>query len=316
MNGAAHLGRPLIPGIFVRNRDDVVIALAVDSAHVYWFDARRSSIGRANLDGTHIQRRFIRAAPSTDTIAVDAAHLYWSTNAGIGRANLDGSQVQPLFIRRTRGRDGTGVAVDAEHVYFTNDTGIGRANLDGTGVEQSFVEDGQNPSSVAVDAHHIYVAGRVESFAAIQVSNLDGSGLTDPQQSTALDPVQLTLGAGHLYWNDAVPGYPLVRADLDGTHRRIIVPRPNLGIAVDTLTAPGTRIDTAGITPSRHRARFGFSSPQPGVTFECALDRRPFTRCRSPRTYDRLAPGAHVFRVRSKSRAAVDPSPATRRLRT
>jgi len=58
------------------------------------------------------------------------------------------------------------------------------------------------------------------------------------------------------------------------------------------------------------RARFRFVSDQPGSTFQCRLDRRPFRRCRSP-FKRRVKAGRHVFRVRAVNvRGLVDPTPA------
>ena len=48
----------------------------------------------------------------------------------------------------------------------------------------------------------------------------------------------------------------------------------------------------------RRTARFAFRSSEAG-TFMCKLDRRPFRRCGSPRTYRNLKPGRHTFRVRA-----------------
>ena len=49
---------------------------------------------------------------------------------------------------------------------------------------------------------------------------------------------------------------------------------------------------------SSRRAKFRFSADEPGSTFECRLDKRPFKPCLSPfkRT---VALGRHNFRVRS-----------------
>ena len=53
---------------------------------------------------------------------------------------------------------------------------------------------------------------------------------------------------------------------------------------------------------SSRRAKFRFSADEPGSTFECRLDKRPFKPCLSPfkRT---VAPGRHNFRVRSTDAA-------------
>ena len=59
------------------------------------------------------------------------------------------------------------------------------------------------------------------------------------------------------------------------------------------------------------RARFGFSSSEPGSTFQCALDGKPFRTCKSPKKYTNLGRGKHVFKVRAIDAAGnVDASPA------
>ncbi len=45
------------------------------------------------------------------------------------------------------------------------------------------------------------------------------------------------------------------------------------------------------------RATFEFTSDEPGSQFQCKLDRRPITACRSPRTFRRLRLGNHEFNV-------------------
>jgi hypothetical protein len=50
--------------------------------------------------------------------------------------------------------------------------------------------------------------------------------------------------------------------------------------------------------------------------FRCKLDGRPFSACRSPKTYAGLAPGAHVFKVEAVGPTGRgDLSPATYRFR-
>jgi hypothetical protein len=44
-------------------------------------------------------------------------------------------------------------------------------------------------------------------------------------------------------------------------------------------------------------ARFKFVSNEPGSSFQCKLDKKPFKPCRSPKTYKKLKPGKHVFKV-------------------
>ena len=166
--------------------------VAVDAEHIYWTgsfcegvcngqgtDQVAFAIGRANLDGTGVDRDFIITGRSpgdgvdgTD-LALDAGHIYWSgrdftacCGATIGRANLDGTGVEQHFIAGPcclYAPLWRGIAVDSARVYWTQygsrytPTGsILRANLDGTGVEPTFIaplgDESISPSAIAVDA--------------------------------------------------------------------------------------------------------------------------------------------------------------------
>lgn len=66
---------------------------------------------------------------------------------------------------------------------------------------------------------------------------------------------------------------------------------------------------------TKRRARFAFTSNQPGSHFVCKLDRRRFRPCKSP-FVRRLTPGRHTFRLRAINGAGVpDPTPAVFRWR-
>lgn len=57
-------------------------------------------------------------------------------------------------------------------------------------------------------------------------------------------------------------------------------------------------------------ARFVFGADIAGATFRCKLDRRRKRPCRSPKTYRKLKPGRHTFKVWSISGLLTDPTPA------
>lgn len=66
---------------------------------------------------------------------------------------------------------------------------------------------------------------------------------------------------------------------------------------------------------AKRRAKFTFSSNQPGSRFECKLDKRRFRPCKSP-FQRKLKPGRHAFRLRAINAAGTpDPTPATFRWR-
>jgi len=209
--------------------------IAVDDDHIYWTEVvahaglePSGSIGRANLDGTGIERQFITgftegAVPTG--LAVDDNHVYWSQNGGIrpnstqipaiGRANLDGSGVDRAFIPLPGGSAPEAVEVDAAHVYWINSRPeafspetIGRANLDGTGVEPSFFDgfaaNTNRPVDLAVDAGHVYWAdqGVQEFTGAIGRADLNGAsadlGFITPARRASPEAVAVNFSLGKL----------------------------------------------------------------------------------------------------------------------
>jgi hypothetical protein len=80
------------------------------------------------------------------------------------------------------------------------------------------------------------------------------------------------------------------------------------------LTPPSTAIDSGpdGTTGST-AAVFGFFSNDVGATFRCRLDGAAFAACTSPKGYENLGDGQHVFNVVAVDLAGnEDPTPATR----
>jgi hypothetical protein len=72
--------------------------------------------------------------------------------------------------------------------------------------------------------------------------------------------------------------------------------------SVDSV-APNTRLTKTpkATIKSRRRPtlRFEFSADEPGVAFQCRIDRGPFARCDSPRKLRRVGFGSHRFEVRA-----------------
>jgi hypothetical protein len=50
-------------------------------------------------------------------------------------------------------------------------------------------------------------------------------------------------------------------------------------------------------------AKFKFVSNESGSTFQCKLDKKAFAKCKSPKTYKKLKPGKHVFKVKATDAA-------------
>jgi len=64
------------------------------------------------------------------------------------------------------------------------------------------------------------------------------------------------------------------------------------------------------------KVKFKFTSSEAGSTFKCKLDKKPVKSCKSPKTYKKLKPGKHVFKVWAIDKAGnKDPTPAKRKFK-
>jgi hypothetical protein len=252
------------------------------AAFVYWTNAKTGAVGRANLNGTGVDHRFIGDAKTVFDVAVDATHVYWTTGDAIGRANLDGTGVARSFITGLSLSYPEGVAVDTAHVYWSSYGGgtIGRANLDGTGVDQSFItardptQGLDGPTEVAVDAAHVYwsVGGlAVEGGQSVQIggigrANLDGTGVNQSFIPDVNSPCSTAVDAAHVYWASG----GIARANLDGTgvdKSLISAPRrsdPINGVAVDALFSNEFGFGKVKKDERKGTARLTVKVPGPG----------------------------------------------------
>jgi hypothetical protein len=117
----------------------------------------------------------------------------------------------------------------------------------------------------------------------------------------------------------------------DGTYTFDLAPESNDGMTANSREATTNkpqlvlivRSDTSapetaiGSGPSGSvgsgSASFGFSSNEPGSTFQCSLDGAAFVACASPKAYSGLADGSHTFAVDAVDAAGnVDATPASR----
>jgi hypothetical protein len=95
-----------------------------------------------------------------------------------------------------------------------------------------------------------------------------------------------------------------------------VTPSPTAAPSAPDVTPPRTSLRAARISQAQRRATFSFASGEQGSTFRCKLDDKRFTPCTSPKTYKRLKPGRHAFRVQARDRAGnVDATPAVRRFK-
>jgi CSLREA domain-containing protein len=80
-------------------------------------------------------------------------------------------------------------------------------------------------------------------------------------------------------------------------------PQPQPGSTPDVIAPKVTIKKAPKAKSSSTMAKFKFVSDEAGSKFQCRLDKGKFKNCRSPKTYKKLKPGKHVFKVRAIDKA-------------
>jgi hypothetical protein len=94
------------------------------------------------------------------------------------------------------------------------------------------------------------------------------------------------------------------------------VATPTVTPAPPDVKPPATVLRRTQINQAQGKATFRFASGEPGSTFACRLDKQHSKACTSPKTYGKLKPGNHVFRVQARDRAGNrDATPAVKRFK-
>jgi len=159
-------------------------------------------MGRARLDGTGVNQRFITGANSMGSIAIAGDYIYWTNleDVTIGRARLDGSEVDQAYITCTS-RAG-GIASDGQYLYWSNidtDT-IGRVKLDGTEMNATLISGVANtPVAIAVSGGYIYwggYTGQMIGRAKLDGTELNASFITCAPEPYMIGPAGLAIAGG------------------------------------------------------------------------------------------------------------------------
>jgi hypothetical protein len=237
MRSSGHVGRARGGVLAALCATAVGLAFAPSAqAFVYWSNIGtkpgEQTVGRANLDGSNAQLRFIPKgfAGAPGSVAVSADHIYWSDSAGgmIGRANLDGTGVRKSFMV-TGAVHVSDLAISGGKIYWLASNtvnyhgvgSIGRASLDGSSIEPAFITaPGGGTGYIGVDATHLYwVEAQSQAlplYVRIMRANLDGSDRRPVVTRTGTYGGfgDIAVGPDHIYW-----GYDenIARANVDGS---------------------------------------------------------------------------------------------------
>ena len=218
---------------------------AAAGGYLYWTNAAavapgNGTIGRARLNGTDVDQKFITGASLPTGLTTAGGYLYWANNltGTIGRARLNGTDVNQKFIKTAQSEGPDDVVADSGHIYWANDFNIGRANLNGTDVNRT-----SSPSPTAPAA-----SPRWLSTPATLLDRRDrrddppGPAQRHPGEPAVhhrrrLPQTGLAVDSRYIYWINETTG-TIGRARLNGTdvnQKFIKVPNAHilLGVAVD-----------------------------------------------------------------------------------
>jgi len=200
-------GMLVMAGLFM-----AVISTPADAA-IYFGD---DGIGRANVDGSLIDREFLGAGACG--IEVDGSHIYWADNSfgKIGRANINGIGVNYDHLSLPPDSAVCDVALDGRYLYWA-DRGrdaIGRSDLDGSNVNLEFIPMAERPCGVAVNDTHVYWSAWGKGV--IYRAGIDGLDPPEIVVAGAADPCGIALSPTHVFWADW-DSDSIARVRLDGS---------------------------------------------------------------------------------------------------
>jgi hypothetical protein len=266
----------------------VVLTLApVASANfVYWANETPGSIGRAKINGTGANDKFITGLDQPRAVAVDSKFIYWiegGTNR-IGRANLDGTGVNLSFI--TTGVSGSlGLAVTANSgIYWLNRMApdvVGHANIDGSDPVGNFFGTGSiDVCGLAADQSFLYWLN-TSGDLRIGRAALSGAG-PDPNFITVANAgCGVAVDPTFLYWdaNDSIGRVPVGGGASDAQFIPAAAAGAPCGVAVNSQYVFWGNLVGATGTNFVGRANINGNAPNPqlvaGAGEPCGLAAAP-----------------------------------------
>ncbi|HEX6602151.1 MAG TPA: PQQ-dependent sugar dehydrogenase, partial [Solirubrobacterales bacterium] len=185
---------------------------------------------------------------------------------------------------------------------FRGLSGVVSTNIDPRTVDLSI---GSNPPGIELQA------GETEATSPFSIRAIDNSAIQLTAPQTAL------LG-GKTYsfasWSDGGgPAHPIkVSAGTTSYTASYTTPGEETQPPPPSSSRPpDSKLGRKPAAKTTKRvATFSFSSTVAGAGFRCKLDGKPARACRSPKTYRKLKPGRHTFRVWATAGVLTDPTPA------
>lgn len=296
---------------------DVLWSMLTPGTTHYWRQCYRS--GATTFWGT-TQSFTTTGTPPPRILSLSRSHGLPGTQVTISGSGLAGATVRLDNIALTTS------AVTATAITFTVPPGY-YSSYTGRIVVTT-------PAGTATSSSTFTIG--IKTFVdSVEVLDSDGDGLRDDvairfhasepfpyaEAECALvgSPWAMSCRAGDVIFTDLAPGAhsASITAYAYAAWRKwsdtVVVP---FTIGGTDTTPPETTMTSGHVLfgwLDTNSTSFSFSSPEAGVTFECALDSLLYVPCTSPHTVSGLADGYHSFAVRARDAANnVDPTPAGR----
>jgi hypothetical protein len=234
------------------------------------------------------------------TLAVDGSCnvgvRFFPTSAGAKSAQLAVATDDPANANPTSTLSGTGTTRDATLLPANHD--FGTVVVTQSSASQTFTLTSTGSSAVTVQSVAIGGTNPSEFDINESASTCDELPTLSSTQTCTVDVTFEPTAVG------------AASATLDVTTDG---PDPSSSLT-GTGDGPDTAIDSLRVKHTKRKVSVTFSSPTPGVTFECAIDGGPFTVCASPATF-KLRRGRHTIQVRAIAGSTADGTPASRSFR-
>lgn len=290
-------------GIEVRNSDNEILGnevLGSEEAGIVVNPTAAINISGNLIGGNSAAAENVIS--NSDASAIEIIGIEESRNE-IGRNRGSGNGPAFIWLRPFNGPEGDPNGVGSPEINVAAKTEASGSAEPGALV-RVFRKESEEP-------------GEIAGFVAEAVANGSGNwkatfpGL--PEKTIIVATQSLDGGTSSLSETATTPPDPPAPPSPSPAGPSAPLPAPVSAPAPDTK-APKVTIKKAPKPKSTATtAKFKFVSDEAGSTFQCKLDKDKFVKCKSPKTYKKLKPGKHVFKVQATDKAGNVGKPVKRK---
>jgi DNA-directed RNA polymerase specialized sigma24 family protein len=261
-----------------------------------------------NADASPASWRWLvdTAAPNTriDSAEFEKRRAAFRFSAGKGRVKFE-CKLDDRDFRRCKAHVSLHKLSQGEHELFVRATDVA-GNTDRSPATVSWTVDTKRPSTTIVSGPSGVVHRGRATFALD--SNEDEVTYECSLDSHAFQTCAATVS----YRGLATGEHTFVARARDKAGNVDRTPARRHWTIVDTNRPDTTITSHPHVNSNDSSPTFAFRSTEAGSHFECRLDGGSWRRCSSPKTYQGLSPGQHIFRVRARDASGnVDSTPAS-----